>query len=294
MASAAGDAPKAPAPPAFGGLVAESDDLGQQNEKIVRSNLQLRRTSLRLPNGGALGLAPIPVKQEIIPPTPPAAKPKRSRFSCFCCSSVHEEVDEGRPAKGEKANPMAPADRAPLLDPLLVPPGQRPPLCVVLDMDETLVHSSFEAVEHADFTLHIKLDSVKHTVYVSKRPFVDEFLRALASPEFEIVLFTASLDAYAAPLLDILDAGRVISKRLFREACSNVGGVFVKDLSLLGRPLSRTVIVDNSPTSYMLQPQNAVPVTSWFFNQQDTELRELLPILKQLALEEDVRLDTVV
>lgn len=290
MASAAGDMPKAHAPAAFGGIVAESE-VEEQNEERVRSHIQLRRASLRLDDKSEFGLAPVPIKQEIKQPIQP--KSKRSRLSCFfCCSSVREEEEEF-PIKTIPTNPALP-DRVPLLEPLLVPPGQRIPLCVVLDMDETLVHSSFEAVEHADFTLHIKLDSVKHTVYVSKRPFVDEFLSALASPEFEIVVFTASLDAYAGPLLDILDVGRVISKRLFREACSNVGGVFVKDLSLLGRPLSRTVIVDNSPTSYMLQPQNAVPVTSWFFNQEDTELRELLPILKQLALEDDVRLDTVV
>jgi len=293
MASAA-EMPKAQVPDAFGGLVAATEAEGQ-NVEVVRSTIQLRRTSLKLNNPAAL--APVPVKQEIVAPPP---KPRRLRFSCFCCSAVREDEDQCRPEKSNhskkpsKGNARAMQEGGPLLDPFVGPAGQRQPLCVVLDMDETLVHSSFEAVEHADFTLHIKLDSMKHTVYVSKRPFVDEFLRALASPEFEIVLFTASLDAYAAPLLDILDTGRVITKRLFREACSQVGGVFVKDLSRLGRPLSRTVIVDNSPTSYMLQPENAVPVTSWFFNQQDTELRELLPILKQLALEDDVRLDTVV
>ena len=46
----------------------------------------------------------------------------------------------------------------------------------------------------------------------------------------------------------------VVRWRLFREACACHEGSYVKDLSVLGRPLEGTVIIDNSPASYVFQP----------------------------------------
>ncbi len=57
----------------------------------------------------------------------------------------------------------------------------------------------------------------------------------------------------------------------------------VQDLSRLNRDLARTVIVDNSPESYLLQPENAVPIKPFFGDQQDLALRELIPFLAQIA-----------
>ena len=47
----------------------------------------------------------------------------------------------------------------------------------VLDLDETLVHSSFKPIPNADFQLNIELDNLVHRVYVRKRPGCDEFLQ---------------------------------------------------------------------------------------------------------------------
>lgn len=49
-------------------------------------------------------------------------------------------------------------------------------ICVVIDLDETLVHSSFKPVNNADFIIPVEIDGVVHQVYVLKRPHVDEFL----------------------------------------------------------------------------------------------------------------------
>ena len=65
--------------------------------------------------------------------------------------------------------------------------------CLVLDLDETLIHSSFEPVENADFIIPIVLNETVHKVFVLKRPGVDEFIAKL-SELYELVVFTASLD----------------------------------------------------------------------------------------------------
>lgn len=78
---------------------------------------------------------------------------------------------------------------------------------------------------------------------MKKRPGLDEFLQK-SSELYEIVVFTASVEYYAGPVLDAIDRKRCISHRLYREHCVRVDGEFVKDLSRLGRDISKVVIID--------------------------------------------------
>ncbi|KAL0966565.1 hypothetical protein UPYG_G00296850 [Umbra pygmaea] len=159
--------------------------------------------------------------------------------------------------------------------------------CVVIDLDETLVHSSFKPISNADFIVPVEIDGTVHQVYVLKRPHVDEFLQKMGEL-FECVLFTASLAKYADPVADLLDQWGVFRARLFRESCVFHRGNYVKDLSRLGRELNNVIIVDNSPASYIFHPENAVPVQSWFDDMSDTELLDLLPFFEGLSREEEV------
>ena len=63
---------------------------------------------------------------------------------------------------------------------------------------------------------------------------------------------------YADPVADLLDKWDVFSSRLFRESCVFHRGNYVKDLSRCGRELTKILIVDNSPASYIFHPENAV------------------------------------
>eukprot|EP00494_Astrolonche_serrata_P023694 UN23952 len=150
---------------------------------------------------------------------------------------------------------------------------------LVLDLDETLVHSSFEYVKDADIKVPVAIAGQVKEVYVRKRPYVDEFLKECAKI-YEVVIFTASMPEYANPLLDKLDKGGTCHYRLFRDKCVITDGFYAKDLNKLGRRKQDLIIVDNNPNSYFYQPYNAIPITSWFHDKSDTELKDLLPVLK--------------
>mmetsp|Transcript_49262 Transcript_49262/g.73311 ORF Transcript_49262/g.73311 Transcript_49262/m.73311 type:complete len:396 (+) Transcript_49262:480-1667(+) len=160
--------------------------------------------------------------------------------------------------------------------------------CLVLDLDETLVHSSFRAVPGADFVIPVQIDDVVHFVYVAKRPGVDEFLLEM-SKYYEIVIYTASLNKYADPLLDLLDPHKVIRARLFRESCVYYEGNYVKDLSLINRDLTQSIIVDNSPNSYIFHPENAIDCSSFIDDPADRELDQIATFLKGVRDVNDVR-----
>jgi len=187
----------------------------------------------------------------------------------------------------------ASGQKAPWKDDALLPPmkeHKKHMKCLVLDLDETLVHSSFKPVESCDFVIPVEIEDHVHQVYVCKRPHVDEFMKRCGEI-YEVVIFTASLAKYADPVLDLLDVHKVIDWRLFRESCSPFKGSYVKDMGRMGRDLSKIMIIDNSPHSFAFNPENAIPCESWFSDKNDTELLEFIPVLEELAKESvvDVR-----
>lgn len=160
--------------------------------------------------------------------------------------------------------------------------------CLALDLDETLVHSSFQFVRGADFVIPVPIDHMVHNVYVLKRPGVDEFMRRMGQI-YEIVIYTASLGKYANPLLDALDIHKVINARLFRESCVYSEGHYVKDLSLLNRDISQCIIVDNSPFSYKFHPDYAIDCGSFIDDPSDVEMWMIADFLESLNSVDDVR-----
>ena len=160
---------------------------------------------------------------------------------------------------------------------------------LILDLDETLVHSAFKPFYfQSDIVLKMTFEQKPQTIYVLKRPHVDEFLDKM-SKIFEVVIFTASIPEYANPLLDQLDPKKRISHRLFREHCTASNSFFIKDLKKVGRDLKHTIIIDNNPVSYLLNKENGIPILTWHSSKSDNELMKLVPLLEYLAKVEDVR-----
>jgi len=211
--------------------------------------------------------------------------PSSRLFRCLCCCFWKKETSRADEYRKDLSLEPIPSEGHLLVQ---QPPDLAGRKTLVLDLDETLVHSSFKPIPNPDFIIPVEIEDQVHKVYVLKRPSVDKFLHDLG-PFFEIVIFTASLSKYADPVLDLLDIHKVIRYRLFREACSNYKGNYVKDLNKIGRELKNTVIIDNSPNSYLFHPEYAIPCETWFDDENDTELEDLIPILKDLSKTDNVK-----
>jgi RNA polymerase II subunit A small phosphatase-like protein len=171
----------------------------------------------------------------------------------------------------------------------LLPDLATPKPCLVLDLDETLVHSSFRAVGNSDFVIPVNIDNVTHHVYVAKRPKVDAFLKKCFDDGWEIIVYTASLSKYASPLLDLLDPNGYITGRLYRSDCVQYNGNYVKDLSILNRNLIQTIIVDNSISSFVFHPELAIGCGSFIDDPNDRELDVIGDFLGELLKVDDFR-----
>ncbi|KAK0550562.1 Nuclear envelope morphology protein 1 [Tilletia horrida] len=137
--------------------------------------------------------------------------------------------------------------------------------------------------------VEVVLDGRSLIYHVYKRPWVDYFLRKVAT-WYHVVVYTASVQEYADPVIDWLDQGRgLISGRLFRDACIFSNGTYLKNLSIVDSDLARVCLVDNSPASYLINPANGIPIEGWTHDPNDEALLDLLPVLDSLRFASDVR-----
>jgi CTD small phosphatase-like protein 2 len=221
-------------------------------------------------------------------------------------------------------------------------------LVVVLDMDECLIHSQFLSDQLVDkyrqvedrpatssSSFHQGYDNEEvesiilstcqnfrinlpdgDLVNVNKRPNLDIFLKEITS-RYETYIFTAAMEVYASPVLDVLDPhGEMFRGRFYRDTCvySPDLGVYAKDLCHVLRERKvminseekddeeycyendclecderRVVLVDNNPLSFLPNPSNGILVSSFYDDPKDDTLEAVMELLYELEESDDVR-----
>ena len=162
---------------------------------------------------------------------------------------------------------------------------------LVLDLDETLVHSSTEKPfpNKKNIILNLKIKNKDYKIYVILRPYLEFFLKEM-SAYYNLYIFTASMSQYSTALLNILDKNRLIIKTFNREHCHYKYGLYFKDLSIFNVGYKNIIIIDNNPVSYALNKTNGIPIQTWIDDPNDKELIRLIPLLKYLSKVDDVRI----
>ena len=123
------------------------------------------------------------------------------------------------------------------------------------------------------------------------RPLLRNFLRNV-SRNWEVVIFTASLQFYADSILNDIDVNGYISRRFYRDDCTIIEGVPIKDLRKIDKniDLKRTVIVDDTPQNFSLHVENGIQIKAFHGSDpSDKELMKLEKILTVLHSMDDVR-----
>lgn len=60
-------------------------------------------------------------------------------------------------------------------------------------------------------------------------------------------------------------------------------GEFIKDLSILGRPVQTILIIDDTPSNFKAQPQNGIRISQFRGDAEDFMLKVLADILEMIA-----------
>ena len=149
---------------------------------------------------------------------------------------------------------------------------------LVLDLDETLI--SF------------KICPDQNKGLLRLRPGLMEFLEEMKK-NYELIIFTSATNEYADPLLAAIEKDKkLFDYKLYRQHTLIYNNEIVKDISKIGRPLNKIIIVDNLVQNFRLQKENGIMIKAfWGEDVYDNALFELKEILNKIAIEfDDVRL----
>ena len=138
---------------------------------------------------------------------------------------------------------------------------------LILDLDETLVC--------------VKFSKNNNKGIIHFRPGLFEFLDSL-KPYYELISFTSATQSYAEPIINGIESEKnYFSYYLYRPHMIIIGKDFIKDLSKIGRPLDKTIIVDNMGNNFRLNRDNGILIYPFYDenNKRDNALIKLKNIL---------------
>ena len=153
---------------------------------------------------------------------------------------------------------------------------------LILDLDETLIK----------FVTNINYPKGK----IIFRPGLIQFLNKIF-PLFDLILWTIAKKDYADEMINNIEKDKkYFTARLYRDHASYKNNIYVKDLSNLGRPLDKIIIIDDKESNFSLQRSNGILIRPFHGTkkecQNDYVLMDLYNILTKIIFDrsQDVRI----
>ena len=138
--------------------------------------------------------------------------------------------------------------------------------CLVLDLDETLIHN-----------LNLSFGE-----YFLVRPGTFDLMETVHDL-YEIIIFTAAKKEYAYNIIEKIDFNNYIDYILYKKHVLNIEGSLVKKLDLIGRDLNKIIYVDNLERNAKFNKKNLYLISSWYNDILDREIYILKDKLINIA-----------
>ena len=154
---------------------------------------------------------------------------------------------------------------------------------LILDLDETLIKYQIN-------------DNISQKEKIIYRPGLIQFLNKVFTL-FDLIIWTVGTKEYADNIIDDIEKNKkFFSFRLYREHTTYKNKIYIKDLTNLGRPLDKIIIIDDKENNFSLQRNNGILIrpfhgTKWEC-QNDYTLMDLSNILTKIIYDrsKDVRI----
>ena len=153
---------------------------------------------------------------------------------------------------------------------------------LILDLDETLIK----------FVTNINYPKGK----IIFRPGLIQFLNK-AFPLFDLIIWTIATKDYADEMINNIEKDKkYFTARLYRDHASYKNNIYVKDLSNLGRPLDKIIIIDDKESNFSFQRSNGILIRPFHGTkkecQNDYVLMDLYNLLTKIIFDrsQDVRI----
>ena len=147
--------------------------------------------------------------------------------------------------------------------------------CLILSLDKTLCYKNIRTNE------------------ITLRNGLFSFLSSV-KPFYEVISFSTETKEFCDSIINLIEQDKnYFEYNFYKEHCVLYNNNFVKDISLIGRDISKIIIVDNDEKCFALNKENGIKIK--MFNEEnnnDNKLFELKKILKDIYIKnfDDVRI----
>jgi len=169
------------------------------------------------------------------------------------------------------------------------------PLTVVLDLDETLVHTISPDALTPQLSTSFQTFPIGSDYVALKRPYLDEFIKEVFEISFPVIVWTAAERNYAEEVCRNIFKNRPPAKIYARENCERKKDHLKKPVQNILTDFGnfvdsdRMVALDDRVSAYYKADREfLVPIQAWIGDPSDDCLLKAISFFKMLKSKDDI------